>query len=239
MAHELKVDRDYYLRHKDQFLADFDKQVPPFERILNERFPSESAAVVRLAREEFERILPEIQYIGGGHNPMTEYLIGSAVVLAFYKVLSARGWTDEQVGEFCYQVSAHRFDDDSRLYRWIAKEVGFGKLYWQYVARYAKRHPYLGGWECEMVHGDDFDWGIDMTRCGVCALYDAQGAGDFTKWACPSDFAMTKSLHIGMRRTKTLSAGDDRCDFRFSADWTPEDDWPPAFARERTDSDDG
>ena len=56
---------------------------------------------------------------------MTEYLVGSAIVLGYYKVLSGKGMTDEQVGQFCYQVSAHRFDDDSRIYRWFAKEVGW------------------------------------------------------------------------------------------------------------------
>jgi hypothetical protein len=77
-------------------------------------------------------------------------------------------------------------------------------------------------------------YGIDITRCGVCKLYGAQGPGEFTKWACPSDFAMTKFLHIGMRRTQTLSAGDDRCDFRFKADWIPEGDTSPEFARNRS-----
>ncbi|MCB0932395.1 MAG: L-2-amino-thiazoline-4-carboxylic acid hydrolase [Mycobacterium sp.] len=228
---ELKEDPDYYVRHREAFLKDFDKQSPPFAKILEDHFPGESERIVAQAREEFAALLPDLPYIGGGMNPMTEYLVGSAIVLGYYKVLSGKGMTDEQVGQFCYQVSAHRFDDDSRIYRWFAKEVGFGKLYWQYVARYATSHPYEGGWDCEIVEGNGYDWGIDITRCGVCKLYDAQGAGEFTKWACPSDFAMTKSLHIGMRRTQTLSAGDPRCDFRFKSDWVPEDDWPPAFTR--------
>lgn len=152
---ELKDDPDYYVRHREAFLKDFDKQSPPFARVLQDRFPGESERIVALARAEFAEVLPHLQYIGGG-------------------------------------------------------------------------------WDCEIVEGDEYDWGIDITRCGVCKLYDAQGAGEFTKWACPSDFAMTKSLHIGMRRTQTLSPGDERCDFRFNSDWIPEDDWPPEFARNRS-----
>ena len=73
------------------------------------------------------------------------------------------------------------------------REFGFGKLYWRYVAHYAKTHPYEGGWDCEVVEGDEEDWGIDITRCGVC------------------------KLHIAMRPPRTSSAGDDRCDFRLKS----------------------
>lgn len=68
--------------------------------------------------------------------------------------------------------------------------------------------------------------GADIARCGVCKLFDAQGVGGFTKWACLSDFAMTKSLHIAMRRYRTSSAGDDRCDFRLKS--------PPRLTRNQS-----
>jgi len=228
----LKDDPDYYAKHQDKFVKDFDKQSGAFRRILVERHgEAEADTIVDGARDEFVTVLPQMAYIGGGGNPMTEYLVGSAVVLGFYKVLSARGMSDEEVGEFCYQVSAHRFDDDNAIERWVTKEVGFTKPYWVMVAEYAKKHPYPGGWACEMVDckGTEWDWGIDMTKCGVCKLYEEQGAGDFAKWACPSDFAMTRALHVGMERTMTLSEGAPKCDFRFKKGLQTRLDWPPTF----------
>jgi len=33
---ELKDDPDYYVRHREAFLKDFDKQSPPFARVLQD-----------------------------------------------------------------------------------------------------------------------------------------------------------------------------------------------------------
>ena len=54
---ELKEDPDYYVRHREAFLKDFDKQSPPFAKILGTTSRSESERIVAQAREEFAALL--------------------------------------------------------------------------------------------------------------------------------------------------------------------------------------
>jgi hypothetical protein len=58
--------------------------------------------------------------------------------------------------------------------------------------------------------------GYDMLRCPVAGYFRAQGAADLcvASW-CNLDYALAEMWGGKLVRTKTLVAGDDRCDFRF------------------------
>ena len=87
----------------------------------------------------------------------------------------------------------------------------------------------------ERVEGDGvaFDFGIDMMECGIVKFFDTQGADELVPYLCDVDYVMFEALGIGLRRTKTLAWGCDRCDFRISRTGQTSALWPPRFA-ERT-----
>jgi hypothetical protein len=103
------------------------------------------------------------------------------------------------------------------------------------AARRSQARRYPGDWVLERIEGDgeSFDFGIDMTECGIVKYFDAQGADELVPYLCDLDYVMFESMGIGLRRTKTLAWGCDRCDFRFSKDGKTSAPWPPRFA-ERT-----
>lgn len=58
--------------------------------------------------------------------------------------------------------------------------------------------------------------GFDMLRCPVAEYFRLQGTGEVAvgTW-CSLDYAIAEMGGYGLRRTRTLAAGDDRCDFRW------------------------
>jgi hypothetical protein len=102
-------------------------------------------------------------------------------------------------------------------------------------ARWTQERRYAADWLIEIVDGDgeDFDWGIDITECGLVKYLDAQGAGELTPYLCDLDYVMAQAADVGLRRTKTLAWGCDGCDFRWEIPGTTTASWPPAFGERR------
>ena len=78
-------------------------------------------------------------------------------------------------------------------------------------------------------HGEAFEFGIDMTECGIVKFLHAEGADELCPYLCDIDYVSAEAMGIGLRRTKTLAWGCDRCDFRLSRDAVTPALWPPAF----------
>ena len=87
----------------------------------------------------------------------------------------------------------------------------------------------------ERVAGDkeSFDFGIDMAECGIVKFFHDQGADELVPYLCELDYVMAEAVGIGLRRTRTLAWGCDRCDFRLTKNGETSATWPPLFI-ERT-----
>jgi hypothetical protein len=90
------------------------------------------------------------------------------------------------------------------------------------AARDSQERRYPADWVFEIVPGDgqSFDYGKDVTECGIVKYLDAQGADELAPYLCEWDYIMAETLGIQLRRTKTLAWGCDRCDFRMTRDGT-------------------
>jgi hypothetical protein len=102
-------------------------------------------------------------------------------------------------------------------------------------ARWTQQRRYAGDWLNEIVDGDGrtFDWGIDITECGLVTFLHAQGADDLTPYLCDLDYVMAEAAGVGLTRTKTLAWGCDRCDFRWKIPGETIATWPPTFGERR------
>jgi hypothetical protein len=103
------------------------------------------------------------------------------------------------------------------------------------AARRSQARRYPGDWVFEVVHGDgeSFDFGVDMTECGIVKFFHSQGADEVVPYLCELDYIGAETMGVGLQRTKTLAWGCDRCDFRMTKDATTTAQWPPRFV-ERT-----
>ncbi len=98
-------------------------------------------------------------------------------------------------------------------------------------ARRSQERRYPGDWVLEVVpsDGQDFDLGVDVTECGIVKCLHAQNADELTPYLCEWDYIMSEVLGNRLQRTKTLSWGCDRCDFRNSKHGHTTSSWPPRF----------
>lgn len=84
------------------------------------------------------------------------------------------------------------------------------------LAAETHKHIYENDWVWDIVEKDEtYDGGYDYTECGVCKLFQDEGAFELAKYVCRLDFVMFDMIGITLTRTKTIADGDDSCDFRF------------------------
>jgi hypothetical protein len=101
----------------------------------------------------------------------------------------------------------------------------------QEAARNSQECKYPGDWVFEGVVGDgkQFNYEIDYTECVIMKFEDAQDAKELTPSICNTDYVISKAIRTGLRRTKTLAWGCEKCDFRHVVGGPTLDAWPPEF----------
>jgi hypothetical protein len=104
------------------------------------------------------------------------------------------------------------------------------------AAAESQQRRYSGDWVCTFVEGDGetFDYGLDVTECGICKFYHAQGADELAPYMCLSDYVGSCAFDRGLVRYKTIAEGAEVCDFRYKQGretfvYPLRDGWPPKF----------
>lgn len=213
------------------------------EKVLVARFGKDRATgLVRDIRQEYETLAPEMPYIGGEENIFTEWLIYGVYYLAVYRVLKTEGQTVEQVGKVIYDTFRAMADYP----KWLLRLVGSLKYNKKYVSQLkeeiaeTQERRYPGDWVAMFIegNGEEFDYGLDITECGIYKFYHAQGADELTPYLCLSDCVVSEAFDRGLVRYKTLAEGAEVCDFRYKKGRKTfvnplRDGWPPKFLNGR------
>jgi len=226
----------YWQENYQTLLDDFDRMMTPARKWIAEKTgEGEADAILRESRAGYEVLLPQVAYIGGESNSLTETLYMAAAALAFYKTMLAHGQTLDDTGEVLYRTvegminfndpmsGAHMRDPNGR-----AAQDEFRRM-----ARQSQDSPYPGDWKLSFVEGDgqNFDFGVDYTECGIVKFYREQHASELATYLCLGDFALSKAIDSGLARTTTLARGGKYCDFRFKAGRRIQMEWTPDFLK--------
>lgn len=231
--------RESSSRHVEKLVSKFAGLLERSGGSLVDRFGEETAAVMPGEMlDEYRRLIPEIPYIGGRRNIYSRDLLFSAMALAMYRVVVGHGGSLEDVGELLHWMLRERFERVPRVLRfWMGRRrfSRMRRLKLERAARRSQTRRYPGDWVFERIDGDGgtFDFGIDMTECGIVKFLNDQRAAELSPYLCDLDYVMAEMLGLGLRRTKTLAWGCDRCDFRLTKDGVTSASWPPGFV-ERT-----
>lgn len=190
--------------------------------------------IYRETREEFEQLIPQIPYVGGDRNPLSDNIIKSASLLALYRVMKRHDKPVEEIGEIVYRMAqawVHTFPG------WVRKLLG--RYYMtgtmrsrsRQTAERSQRREYTDDFVYEVVEGNgqDFDWGVNYLECGIVKFFRAQDAVEFAPYMCQLDYVMFQGLQVGLERTMTIAQGGRFCDFRFKKGRPTPDGWPPKF----------
>ena len=226
-------------RQIEKLVGKFDRLLKRSGSALVDRFGEQTAAVMREEMlDEYRRLIPEVPYIGGRRNINSDALVLAQRALAVYRVVVRHGGSVEDAGELLHRMVKAEMERIPKVLRhWIGRQR-FGRLRrrkLETAARRSQARRYPGDWVFERIDGDGetFDFGIDYTECGIVKYLHAQGADELCPYGCDLDYVMFEAMGIGLRRTKTLAWGCDRCDFRLSKQGVTSAPWPPEFV-ERT-----
>lgn len=226
---------NYYTSRKDKLMKAFDKSSKNTRLVLDKYYGHEfSENVLRQAGKEYETLIPQIPYIGGSQNHMTNDLLESVQTLAVLRALKAQGKPVVESCEIIYRAMEVRL---SRYPSFLLKIIGrlqFTRVFIRRLQRQAnesQQRVYPGNFVFNVIIGDgkEFDWGIDFSECGICKFYKAQNAFEFMPYVCPLDYALSDGFGYGLVRTKTLAEGSDRCNPRMKKNGQTERRFPPGF----------
>lgn len=226
-----------YIATRDSDILD--DHVQGTEKALEVHLGADRAArLIQEIRHNYGALALEMPDIGGEENMFTEWLTYGAYYLAVYQVLKAEGQTVEQVGRVIYDTFVAMADYP----KWLIRLVGRFKYNQAYVnklreaATKTQERRYPGDWVATFIEGDGetFDYGIDITECGICTFYRSQGAQELAPYMCLSDYVISDAFDRGLVRYKTLAEGASECDFRYKQGRETfvnplRDGWPPKF----------
>ncbi len=214
------MNSSYYIEHQEKLLSQFRKKEESFKHILALEFSAEAETILQEMHAEFLAMLPRLPYIGGDKNLLTENLVVSAWFLSLYKTLKKRGYDDDLIGDLCYRIAE---DFVRKQPQWAAKlqgvlaGTGLFKFIYRKLSEKSQKREYSGDFVVQFVEGsgEHFDYGFDFTECGICKLFQAENASQFTKHMCRIDYLTTSFNGIELIRTGTIANGHEKCDFRF------------------------
>jgi len=200
---------------------------------LADHFDSTKAGrLVTEVRNAVETLLAELPYIGGEANATTQFLVDAAFALPLFLALEQEGVPMREMAKMLYHVNESIFQLSP-----VEKRQQLGEFYFtdqmidilrkQSEASQWKKYP--EDWVYKFIQGDgkNFDYGYDITECGIMKFYKHHKAERFVPILCLMDYANYCSLGVGFKRTKKLATGDPSCDFRFKKDHKTPRGWPP------------
>jgi len=228
----------YYTSMMPKMMKNFEKMFRFTKKAIFSKIDSTQINFIhKNAREEYQRLIPQLPYIGGDEVSGTMNLIGGVQLLAIIRSLEAFGMNERQIGEIIYKTL-------DGFYTSIPKPIGvlMGKVMLskhsinkriKAMAETQKREYTEGFVNVPVPCSDDsFYFGQDVLECAICKFYKKQGAEKYVPYICLGDYPMFKRMGVMLYRTKTLGNGDDMCDFRVEKKGETMSAWPPERLKE-------
>ncbi|MCP4755543.1 MAG: L-2-amino-thiazoline-4-carboxylic acid hydrolase [Proteobacteria bacterium] len=221
---------DYYRLNHQRFMGSFLETADKALGYLSERYGDDVAQkICDDARREFEKLLPELPYLGGDEGEGTKWIFIAGCTISFFRPMKARDYTAKETGRMMYdlymeQLNATPEDDLKRQ-----GAIRFTKEYIEGTKAWADSPTKR--FEKDFVasfvpgDGDSFDYGLDFHYCPCVEYFKDQDAGELAPYFCLLDFPDSQRMGTGLIRTKTLAQGDDICNFRHKKDRQVLQDW--------------
>ncbi len=201
-------------------LKHFRRLMRAASEVLQARYGGHAALQIsEETREEFERLIPEIPYVGGRRNPSTELLINTAGILSFHRVLKRHGVQGEEFAEVLQESTVTYMESYPVWLRRLMGRIWMSRWLRRFMhgrARISQQRRYDGEFVYEVVPEDGaYEWGIDYLECGILKFLQSLGETELMDAMCELDHIMFPALGVSLRRTQTLAQGCERCNFRF------------------------
>lgn len=187
-------------------------------------FTRDAGAVVKRAREIFERMIPDMAYLDRPNHPMASAVFTCAANLALYLALKRHDVDAHDFGSAMLAAMATGRDrepkplqpEDRRPMQ--ERFADFVK-----IADQSQSDAAPGEFVYEAFLGDrkDTDWGMNVKSCAICSLYSQHDAMELVPYMCATDDVVSDLGAQGLRRSGTIALGAPQCDFRYKRGGEP------------------
>lgn len=221
----IKIERDYYIKKKTKLMKDFNKYIFSIPKLLEEKYDDAKIdKIIKQMNEEFEKLIPKIPYIGGTKNYYTRVLVQIISNLAIFLVLEKEGLTYREIGELFYEfVDIHhrirkerhqRSGGDPTNLMFEPTVINQAK----FIAETSQKRNFPYDWVLEFVEGDgiSFEYGLDITECGVYKIFKELGVEKYVPLQCVNRIREAHIFGYGVYRTQSLAIGAPSCDYRYT-----------------------
>ena len=194
--------------------------------------------------KDLEELIPKMPYIGGNENTFTKFLVSPSILLPMSKIMREEEIPKRKIGQFIYEMAKKGYHMVPKFIRKRNAKNTFKeetKQNWREEAKKTQKKQYPEDWVSTYVEGDgdNYQYGLDMTECGLLKFWKSQGMEEFVPYLCLCDWAFWKATGIEVQRTETLANGGKKCDYRYigcnkkelQSGWPPEDmtEWSGKF----------
>jgi len=223
---------DYYVKQTSKLLKDFNKITNIAKKILAQSFDElKINQILEKSKSNFLHLIPQLPYIGGERNVSTFNIIEGAWILAIVFPLEQEGLNVREIGKIIYGI-LEKYFKSKPFSNWWNGLLMCSKFMIKKRKKSCENpqfQKYPEGWVEKFVEGDgrNFDYGIDITDCGLYKLFKKHDAEKYLYYICLGDYPMYKSYGIGFTRTQTIANGAKICNFRYKKGGKTADGWPP------------
>ncbi|MFX1402800.1 MAG: L-2-amino-thiazoline-4-carboxylic acid hydrolase [Promethearchaeota archaeon] len=230
------MQENYYLKRKSKLMKDFSEHIKIARVILKTKLNEPKIDnMFDQMKAEYEKIIPEIPYIGGAKNPFSTLLIGGLSSLAMFRVLEKEGFSFRDIGEFYYEFRDINNESRKKNLEKIGKNPAnypFESSYMDWAKKQCEishLEKYPDDWIADYIEGDGktFEWGFNFHECGIYKVLKRLGDEKFTPFFCLADFSEANILGFGFSRTQSIGFGAQFCDHRYIKDYKTPRGWPP------------
>ncbi|MDO5718849.1 MAG: L-2-amino-thiazoline-4-carboxylic acid hydrolase [Tissierellia bacterium] len=179
--------------------------------------------------------LQYLPYIGGSKNSGTMNLTHPAFLAAMYDYGRRYGMTVYEAGEISAKAFDIYYDSFPKFLLSAISKLLYSDLSQKILKKiidrkkiFADKYPYA--WLSEYQEPDrEYSHRFIIHRCGIYEFLKDRDIAEFIPYICNLDYIMFGKLGIPLRRNKTISCGDESCDFLFAREGEVADAWPPPF----------
>ena len=217
--------KDYYIKQKAKLMKDFSNRTNNVRKLLVRKFEDVKLdKIINQINKEFENLIPKIPYIGGDKGVFTEALISGIYHLAIFRILEKEGFPYQEIGKLFYEF----IDNEIRLEKENMEKNGTDPA--QYIfeveeinklkstAEYSQKRTFPYDLVVDFVEGDGmtFEYGFNISECGICKVFTELGAEKYLPLQCMIMMRQASIFGYGLFRTQTLTMGAPTCDYRYA-----------------------
>jgi len=235
-----KIGNDYYNSNRKKYISSFNATIDKAMACISSKFnPDIARDICKDAKDEFQKLIPGLPFVGGDDNPNTRYVLLAGEWLSFYKPMKAKGYSVSEIARMMYDLYIESLNTIPKTELEKLCEMKFDEEMINALKYWSERKvdPPMENWFVKFIPGDgeDFDYGYDATYCPCLEYFKAQNAEEIAPYFCLLDFPESKLTGTGLERMKTLAQGDNLCDFRFKKGRSVKQDWSTEVPKLKTE----